>query len=523
MHQEFETENFIVNEFEWSPKKLPCSEIHVASLDFKQYIRFNVNSIDLKCSELIDHVSKQLNINSSVLTFRSGKKLVDRNETLRRYVMDCDEWTVKVRNIKVGVNISGDEIHGIRNLWVDPLQALGEFLKHIEGSYELNGRALKIAIDGLPLENSETLKMRLIDVGQAPPKEFCFSFDSKPENIEIEYSGNNFHLNRNTTVNEVRNILFGDTKGGRFPIFLNKTMLPNRLLGEYTGVRHKVCLKSAVYGGQQFVKTMSGKTITLETDVFSTVEDVMMQIQQKEGIPVDQQKIIFARHQLEQTRMLMEYGIRKGSTMFLILRLRGGGGGIEFADVTNTRGLQQYQWSTNRTPTWRTVTSDGLFMEGVCQNSGCCAFGHNVVVTVGCGEFDMTLDFNKLLCPMCFERVECTNCGFSDCVWKFHATKRGDPTILKSEWRETCEGFQMFDKSVTGEAVFDALKFYICKSSIDYDKSCCLCMCGVEKVFETQCNHKFHKKCFSEWSNAPNNKTTYCPLCRAGVDLDCDK
>jgi ubiquitin C len=111
-------------------------------------------------------------------------------------------------------------------------------------------------------------------------------------------------------------------------IFAGKQLEDNRTLQEYSVVHNSTLhIVLRLRGGMQiFVKTLSGPVHSVVCQPDDTILSVKQQLETKyeEGMPPDQQRLIFAGKQLEDNRTLQEYSVIHNSTVHIVLRLRGG-------------------------------------------------------------------------------------------------------------------------------------------------------------------------------------------------------
>ena len=272
------------------------------------------------------------------------------------------------------------------------------------------------------------------------------------------------------------------------------------------------------------IKTLTGQTFTLHVKPFDTIRTVKARIQDCEGFPTDHQRLIWNGRSLENNRTLSDYNIGEGSTVHLVLRLRGGGSGpVSFADVADSGSLRISQFS-DTAPAYREARY-GLCLEGRCTNSRCPAFGKMGILNNGFQDYDLAHGATKP-CSQCRQDVVPTTCAFNNCMWRFEGRKAGEENAVAGPWKEVGNEYHRFDEGdgVEWERLFLQVREVQCELreaqfsspsvTIDYtyDK-CTQCSRGVESGEGAllRCGHSFHTECIADWEL---ESVVVCPICR---------
>lgn len=265
-----------------------------------------------------------------------GRTLSDefpvQNETIPQVSNRRGGIEILVKSTLTGKTISLD---------VRPTDSVENVKKKIQDSERIPRDQQHLLFAGTKLEDGCTLSEYNIQGGSVlqwfPRLRGDMQIFVKPQNGDvINFKGAPYHSVKNIKL-EIQCILGIPTDQQRL-ILADKDLEDSRTLSEYhiqSGSTLKLVLRGV--GGMYIVaKMISGEMIDLEADLDESIKNIKRKIQDKKGIPSEQQRLMFNGKEMNDYHTLSDYNIQNGSTVHLIKRVRDG---MEiFANLTTSVG-----------------------------------------------------------------------------------------------------------------------------------------------------------------------------------------
>ena len=227
--------------------------------------------------------------------------------------------------------------------------------------------------------------------------------------------------------------------------------------------------------------------------------------------PPEDQRLIFVGQDLEDDRILLDYGIKDKDRLFMITEIsRFWKGPLDVSEDTAVQALGH----CGEVPYWR-ACKPGLNVEGKCANAECRAFGQIVIDCKGMVSWSFIAD--QAHCPACMQQFQPITCGFVDCEWAIDGRKASNGTAAEdvgSSWQRAEQfkyhRFQAHRNHASWQML--VLSATLPGRLQPEPCVCSICWFACEDTKATaSCSHCFHPGCLAMWKEAQPNAG--CPLC----------
>ena len=215
---------------------------------------------------------------------------------------------------------------------------------------------------------------------------------------------------------------------------------------------------------QVYVNGISDSDLFFRIKKDCKVEELKDLISEKCKISNDALNLSFGGKPLKDSLLLSDYNVISNSV--INCEYINNGGNFNFIDVNNINGIKKIPIG-KKVSRWKKYVP-GLNLEGKCTNETCEAYNKKVICQIGYTDynFDNVKEDNKIICPICKNKVIPLSCGFSKCIFKISGKRiinEKMEEIYDEEWKLVRKGYYSYDPDKTKIINWESLQIKVNK------------------------------------------------------------